>query len=73
MKHTLLAFSCLMLMVTGCIKDTLETTYTYTMARPVYKTSAGSTQFHRKYAISTHQRSGKNVPVRVIYFSQRTK
>ncbi len=40
MKSPLLALSCLMLMITGCLKDTLETTYTYTLARPVYKTSA---------------------------------
>ena len=40
MKSTLLALSCLMLIISGCLKDTLETTYTYTLARPVYKTSA---------------------------------
>ena len=40
MKHTLLALSCLMLILSGCLKDSLKTTYTYTMARPVYKTSA---------------------------------
>jgi LVIVD repeat len=40
MKRTLLALSCLMLMISGCLKDTLESTYTYTMARPVYRTAA---------------------------------
>lgn len=40
MKRTLMALSCLMLIISGCLKDTLETTYTYTMARPVYSTAA---------------------------------
>lgn len=30
---------CAIFMLSGCLKDTLETTYTYTMARPVYSTS----------------------------------
>jgi hypothetical protein len=30
---------CAFFTLSGCVKDTLETTYTYTMARPVYKTS----------------------------------
>lgn len=40
MKRTLMALSCLMLMLSGCLKDTLETSYTYTMARPVFSTAA---------------------------------
>ena len=40
MKRTLAALSCLLLIISGCLKDTLETTYTYTMARPVFSTAA---------------------------------
>jgi hypothetical protein len=41
MRHTLLAFFAIaMFWFPSCIKDTLKTTYTYTIATPVYKTSA---------------------------------
>ncbi|HSK13434.1 MAG TPA: hypothetical protein VK907_09480, partial [Phnomibacter sp.] len=39
-RQTLLSVASSLLLLTGCIKDTLQTTYTYTLARPVYKTSA---------------------------------
>jgi hypothetical protein len=41
MRNTLLAFFAItMFWFPSCIKDTLKTTYTYTIATPVYKTSA---------------------------------
>ena len=40
MKRTLFALSCLVFMFSACLKDTLETSYTYTLATPVYSTAA---------------------------------
>jgi hypothetical protein len=40
MRYTITAIiSCAMLFLSSCVKDTLETTYTYTLARPVYATT----------------------------------